>query len=189
MHAKTYIDHPLLACVYSVHDNSSYDILFREPAVFQAAMDQWNANHTGPGAASVFNQVGFFRLPDNATIFETTPDPASGPKSGHFEIMFSVSNYPVGDAAATGPNCLMVEFLQPPWLGRSDVRNDHKFRRCSYPGYISYAAFPWLTPQLLLTVNVQADLWNSRLPIHLPLLRSTQLTCKASLIYSRCSKP
>ena len=52
---------------------------------------QWEKNHTGDFALPGFNQFGWLRLPNNASIFQTVQDPSAGPTSAHFELILSVS--------------------------------------------------------------------------------------------------
>ena len=65
----------------------------RENSTFSALqLAQWEKNHTGEFAlASGYNQLGWFRLPENASIFQTVQDPSAGPTSAHYEFIFFVS--------------------------------------------------------------------------------------------------
>ena len=84
-------DHLLVPNIFNVKGDESLDRLFRDPTLLQAAIDQWTKNKTGVVANSIANTVGFARLPNNSPIFKTIPDPASGPRSPHWEIVVSVS--------------------------------------------------------------------------------------------------
>jgi len=88
-------DHILIPNVFEVSavNGSTLDGVLRDPIQMNSSMAQWIQNRTGILANSVANNYGFFRFPENSTIFETTPDPASGSKSPHWEMIFSVSSY------------------------------------------------------------------------------------------------
>ncbi|RXW12904.1 hypothetical protein EST38_g12951 [Candolleomyces aberdarensis] len=87
---KNMSDHALLPNNYLVR-GESLDNLLRDPVAFGIALDQWQASKTGPLANGISNHLGFFRLPNNSSIFATTPDPASGPTASHWEML--VSNF------------------------------------------------------------------------------------------------
>jgi choline dehydrogenase-like flavoprotein len=81
-------DHTLLPNIFNVQGNLSFDNIIRNPT---ATLNQWISNQTGVFANNVANNFGFLRLPSNATIFKNTTDPAAGPNSPHWEIIFAVS--------------------------------------------------------------------------------------------------
>ena len=88
---KNLSDHVLLPQNWLVQGTESLDDLLRDPAELAVALAQWQNNKTGLLANGIANQLGFLRLPSNASIFRTTPDPASGPTASHWEIVFAVS--------------------------------------------------------------------------------------------------
>lgn len=87
---KNLSDHALISNAWTVNNPNSYDAIFRSPDLINANLGQWISNKTGPFAGGVANNIGWLRLPSNASIFKTTPDPAAGPKSSHYEVIFSV---------------------------------------------------------------------------------------------------
>ncbi|KAF8962123.1 hypothetical protein BDZ97DRAFT_1920795 [Flammula alnicola] len=105
-------DHTLLPNIYSVQGNLSFDNILRDPT---ATLDQWIQNKTGLFANNVVNNFGFLRIPANATIFQTTPDPAAGPNSPHWEII--IANFwfnPGIPQPATGSFMTVVSVLISP---------------------------------------------------------------------------
>lgn len=82
-------DHPLLANPYSVNGDDSFDHVFRGDNV-SAAIGEWFSDKSGPLVDGVCNHLGFLRLPDNSTIFETEQDASAGPGAAHMEMIFSV---------------------------------------------------------------------------------------------------
>lgn len=88
---KNLQDHPLLPNIFSVEGDLSLDHILRDPAQIGAAIAQWQANRTGFISNNVVNNIGFARL--NASILEQFTDPAAGPTTPHFEIIFAVCWY------------------------------------------------------------------------------------------------
>ena len=85
------IDHLLVPNSFNVKGDESLDRILRDPSLFGAAINQWTTNRTGLVANGVLNTFGFARLPSNSPIFKTVADPASGPKSPHWEIVVVVT--------------------------------------------------------------------------------------------------
>jgi len=83
------IDHLVLPNIFNVKD--SMDNVLRDPSLFGAALDEWTANKTGVITDTIANTFGFARLPSDSPIFKTVADPASGPKSPHWETLIIVS--------------------------------------------------------------------------------------------------
>jgi len=88
---KNMQDHVVLPNVFSVNSNFTDDDIGRNTTLFQNDLAQWEQSHTGPFATSVTSEVGWLRLPKNATIFKTVNDPSSGPQAPHYEFIFAVS--------------------------------------------------------------------------------------------------
>lgn len=88
---KNLSDHVLVPNVFRVKDGESLDALFRDPALFKAALDEWMETKRGVLASSMLNHMGYFRLPSTSSIFSTISDPASGPKASHWELI--VTNF------------------------------------------------------------------------------------------------
>ncbi|TFK34074.1 hypothetical protein BDQ12DRAFT_715549 [Crucibulum laeve] len=82
-------DHVGRTTIYSVLSNDTFDDILRSPDKFQVELSNWTQNKTGPLGAALSNHVGWLRLPQNSSIFETVPDPAAGLRSSHFEFLFS----------------------------------------------------------------------------------------------------
>ena len=84
------IDHVLLPNIFNVKGTESLDTFLRDPTLFSSAIDEWTTNRTGIVANTASNTFGFARLPSSLPIFKTVADPASGPKSPHWEIVIAV---------------------------------------------------------------------------------------------------
>lgn len=83
-------DHLLIPNVFEI-TGSNLDGLLRNTTQQLQAISQWTSTKMGPYANSVANTYGFLRLPSNSTILAGIPDPAAGPNSPHYEMIFTVS--------------------------------------------------------------------------------------------------
>jgi choline dehydrogenase-like flavoprotein len=83
-------DHVLLFNDFEVNSNQSFDDLFRNATLANATMAEWQATKTGILDYPVTNQLGWFRLPSNSSIFKTIRDPSAGPTSAHYELIIVV---------------------------------------------------------------------------------------------------
>ncbi|PPQ97820.1 hypothetical protein CVT26_012921 [Gymnopilus dilepis] len=81
-------DHLLIPNVFQV-TGSNLDGLQRNATMEAEAMTQWTSTKMGPYANSVANTYGFFRLPSNSSILAGITDPAAGPNSPHYEMIFT----------------------------------------------------------------------------------------------------
>ncbi|KAF7322114.1 Alcohol oxidase [Mycena kentingensis (nom. inval.)] len=95
-------DHPRVSISWPVDAESSttFDPIFQNSSVMDRVLQQWEHSHTGPLTEEIVPQLAWLRIPPNSTIFETTPDPAAGPNTAHYELLFS--NGFLGATPATG---------------------------------------------------------------------------------------
>ena len=84
-------DHAFLPSSWAVNSTDTLDTLQRNDTLLQDALERWQASRTGPLVLTASSQFGWLRLPKNATIFQSEPDPSAGNKSAHFEMIFSAS--------------------------------------------------------------------------------------------------
>lgn len=87
-----------------IDTRETFDSILQEPAVAQAAQQQFGTSFSGPLANAVAPGVGFWRLPSTAPIFSKPgiADLSSGPGAPHYEVFF-------GDG--------YVNVLPPPSIG------------------------------------------------------------------------
>lgn len=88
---KNMSDHVLLENLFQV--NSSVSDTYQDflaPDALSAELAQWNKDHTGRAAEFGARQIGWLRLPSTDAIFKQFKDPALGPKSAHYELIFCV---------------------------------------------------------------------------------------------------
>ncbi|KAJ6625796.1 GMC oxidoreductase-domain-containing protein [Mycena sp. CBHHK59/15] len=82
-------DHTFLGNQWSVNSTDTYETAVRNATLAEEQFAQWNATRTGPLVDTTITQVGWLRIPDNASIFEQFRDPAAGPHTAHYELLFT----------------------------------------------------------------------------------------------------
>jgi len=93
-------DHPILANIWNVNSSvPTLDDINRNATLAAGDLAQWQQNRNNPFSNAPATQLGWFRLPENTTLFNASvPDPSSGPNSPHFEMIlidgFAVSPLP-----------------------------------------------------------------------------------------------
>ena len=87
------VDHPLFFNQWQVTGNQTFDNANYDANLAAEEFSEWSNQHTGPLVDSPTNQLGFFKIPSNSSIFQQYPNPAAGPTSSNFELIFSVRGY------------------------------------------------------------------------------------------------
>ncbi|KAI0052405.1 GMC oxidoreductase [Auriscalpium vulgare] len=82
-------DHVVLPNVFNVNATFTNDDIVRTPALINADLGTWATNKSGPFATGATAEVGWLRVPSNATIWKTAQDPSSGTNAPHWEIQFA----------------------------------------------------------------------------------------------------
>ncbi|KAF7376524.1 Aryl-alcohol oxidase [Mycena sanguinolenta] len=81
-------DHPLISISFLVNSSGTWEDAERNATLAAEQLAQWNATKTGPLIDSIVPQLGWFRIPDNSSIFGQVPDPSAGPNTPHYELIF-----------------------------------------------------------------------------------------------------
>ncbi|KAI0684565.1 alcohol oxidase [Cytidiella melzeri] len=81
---KNLQDQPSSINSFTVNSTDTLDPLTFNSTFTAQQLALWQSNHTGQLGLPFGDQLGWFRLPSNSTVFETTPDPTAGPTSAHF---------------------------------------------------------------------------------------------------------
>lgn len=91
---KNVSDHSLVANPYYANSTDTLDDVLRNQTTIDANIAKWNSStpHQGRMANTITSQLGWLRLPSNASIFRTVRDPSSGPRSSHFEFIIAVKS-------------------------------------------------------------------------------------------------
>jgi choline dehydrogenase-like flavoprotein len=105
-------DHPILLLSFLANSTDTFES--EERNATQAAEDlaQWNANRTGPLVDNPPSHIGWFRVPDNSSIFDGFEDPSAGPNSAQTELL--ISNGGIGPPPATGNFVAVIPALVSP---------------------------------------------------------------------------
>ncbi|KAG6917144.1 hypothetical protein DXG01_003657 [Tephrocybe rancida] len=84
---KNFSDQPLSIATWLVNSTDTLDDIDRDTELQAKYLHQWETNQTGPFSSIPATHVIWGRLPDNSSIFQTVPDPASGKNTPHYEII------------------------------------------------------------------------------------------------------
>jgi len=84
-------DHVLLPNVWQVNSNFTFDDIGRNVTLSDTLLEEWNTSRKGLYATAATDHIGWLRLPQNASIFESFADPSAGPNSAHYEFIIAVS--------------------------------------------------------------------------------------------------
>ncbi|KAF5355502.1 hypothetical protein D9758_006408 [Tetrapyrgos nigripes] len=80
---------PNLPNSFLVNSTETLETVSRNSTLEAEFLYRWNETKTGPFVDTPNIFMGWFRLPSNSSIFEQFDDPAAGPNTGHFELIFS----------------------------------------------------------------------------------------------------
>lgn len=84
-------DHIGCGISYLTNSSNTLDSVWRNQSLYNQWIDEWKHNKTGLFVDPSENQVAFLRLPENSTVWDSYPDPSSGPETAHYEFLFQVS--------------------------------------------------------------------------------------------------
>ncbi|KAJ7457103.1 aryl-alcohol-oxidase from pleurotus Eryingii [Mycena latifolia] len=103
-------DHTLLFTSFLVNSTDTYETAERNATLAIEQLAQWNATRTGPLVDTPVTHLGWFRLPNNSSIFEQFADPAAGPNTSHYELIISngMLTAPLPTGNFLGVNCAVV---------------------------------------------------------------------------------
>ncbi|KAI9428999.1 hypothetical protein H4582DRAFT_2155697, partial [Lactarius indigo] len=112
---KNLQDHTILPNVWAINASFTPDDYARNATALAEATQQWETTRAGQFASPPAAQIGWFRLPDNSSIFKTEADPSAGPTSPHYEFIFAdVFNSFVEPTPATGHYMVIATNLYSP---------------------------------------------------------------------------
>ncbi|KAF5309869.1 hypothetical protein D9619_010367 [Psilocybe cf. subviscida] len=126
-------DHTLLPNIFNVVDTpksvGSLDRVLGNATQVQNVLQQYVTTHTGMFANNIANNFGFFRISDKLPVFKTTPDPAPGVKSPHWELINSDFYVNPGVDRPTTGNFMTVAavLLTPTSRGSITLKSNNPF--------------------------------------------------------------
>ncbi|KAI3595834.1 aryl-alcohol oxidase [Moniliophthora roreri] len=82
-------DHPVLGNSWFVNETQTWELIARNATYAEEVLDLWETQREGPLVNTIATQLGWHRIPDNSSIFETHEDPAAGPNTAHYELVFA----------------------------------------------------------------------------------------------------
>lgn len=88
---KNLTDQPLLVNSWKVTATDTNDEVARNVTLAAQQLLEWQTSGTGPLVNGIVDLLGWLRLPTNNTIFQDVSDPAAGPNTAHYELVFQVS--------------------------------------------------------------------------------------------------
>ncbi|KAJ3543687.1 hypothetical protein NMY22_g3054 [Coprinellus aureogranulatus] len=101
--------------------NPLWNATTQDPTVDpDAALEEWRQNKTGPLSTAPVNRLVLWsRIPTNASLWSSYEDPASGPRTPHFELIVGF----LGDNIAGG----FLVWLNSPSIGSVALRSSDPF--------------------------------------------------------------
>ncbi|PPQ90236.1 hypothetical protein CVT25_012995 [Psilocybe cyanescens] len=85
---KNLTDQPLLVNSWKVTATDTNDEVARNVTLAAQQLLEWQTSGTGPLVNGIVDLLGWLRLPTNNTIFQDVSDPAAGPNTAHYELVF-----------------------------------------------------------------------------------------------------
>ncbi|KAI0320623.1 alcohol oxidase [Amylostereum chailletii] len=82
-------DHVLLSSPYKVNSTDTFDRISQNSTFAASLVAQWEKTHTGELVLASAGQLGWLRIPSNASIYASQSDPSAGKTSGHYELIFT----------------------------------------------------------------------------------------------------
>ncbi|KAJ7158319.1 alcohol oxidase [Mycena crocata] len=82
-------DHTFMSLGWLVNSTDTFDTLNRNATLAAETFVEWNTTRTGLFVDNPLTHIGWFRVPDNSSIFDRFPDPAAGKSTAHYELIFS----------------------------------------------------------------------------------------------------
>ncbi|KAL0577830.1 hypothetical protein V5O48_004158 [Marasmius crinis-equi] len=82
-------DHPLLGNSWFVNETETWEKLARNTSYADEQLELWRTARQGPLVNTLSTQIGWLRIADNSTVFQTNADPAAGPRTAHYEVLFA----------------------------------------------------------------------------------------------------
>ncbi|KAF8320440.1 alcohol oxidase [Clavulina sp. PMI_390] len=81
--------HILFGPHWRINHKDTFDSVLRDPAYAQQEGIKYATSHTGLLSNTLGQGIGFWRVPDDAPIWNEFKDTSSGPKAPHIEVLFT----------------------------------------------------------------------------------------------------
>ncbi|KAJ8514729.1 hypothetical protein ONZ45_g7753 [Pleurotus djamor] len=86
---RNYTDYPVTSNAWAVNSVDTFEVVTRNETLLGEHLQEWTNNGTGFLTLTTSNQLGWLRLPQNATVFSSVDDPSAGPNTPHFGLTLS----------------------------------------------------------------------------------------------------
>lgn len=111
-------DHIGCGISYLTNSSNTLDSVWRNQSLYDQWIDEWKHNKTGLFVDPSENQVAFLRLPENSTVWDSYPDPSSGPETAHYEFLFQVSCISQWFSCDLVADVCFIEWIVVPYTDR-----------------------------------------------------------------------
>ncbi|KAF4590757.1 hypothetical protein EYR40_009354 [Pleurotus pulmonarius] len=122
---QNFTEQPAVAVHWLVNDTNTSEQL-RNNSLAAELLDEWENNKPSLLSAPPSTHLGFLRLPDNASVFENTPDPSAGSNTPHIELF--ISNGALLSPLPPAGNFLGIVAIGLTPVSRKDVLHSLRFR-------------------------------------------------------------
>jgi choline dehydrogenase-like flavoprotein len=114
---KNLTDQPLLINSWKVTNTDTNDEASRNATLAAQQLAQWETSGTGPLVNNIVDLLAWLRLPSDTTVFKGVGDPAAGPNTAHYELVFQNA---AGDPEPSG-NFLSINAVVASPVSRGSV--------------------------------------------------------------------
>ncbi|SJL13170.1 uncharacterized protein ARMOST_16609 [Armillaria ostoyae] len=98
---KNLTDHPGWNILFSVNSTDTIENVYYRNITFQReALAEWHASKAGYLTASIANQIGFLRVPEDTGVLEG--EPCAGSETAHYELIFVNGDFRESEVPETG---------------------------------------------------------------------------------------
>ncbi|KIK69240.1 hypothetical protein GYMLUDRAFT_237062 [Collybiopsis luxurians FD-317 M1] len=98
---KNLTEQPIVRNHWLIDSTDTLDTIARNATLLAEVTKEWEDRKMGPLVDPPLSFIGWMRLNKDASIFKQVPDPAAGPHTSHYELIFA-NGALVRPAAATG---------------------------------------------------------------------------------------
>ncbi|KAF4603209.1 hypothetical protein EYR38_003619 [Pleurotus pulmonarius] len=110
-------DHVIAALPWFANSTETFETIARNTSLQAMLLEEWKKNGTGFFSGSGIDHLGYVRLANNASIFDSVVDPA-GPNTGHIELTIVNGNI---FSEPTPDNFIFVEVMLTKSLSRGSL--------------------------------------------------------------------
>ncbi|KAG9226719.1 hypothetical protein CCMSSC00406_0008419 [Pleurotus cornucopiae] len=114
---RNFTDHILAGLTWFANSTDTFEKVGRNTSLQAILLEEWKTSGTGFFSGSGIDHLGYVRLANNASIFDSVADPA-GPNTGHIELIISNGDLFSGP---TPENFMVIEVMLTKPLSRGSL--------------------------------------------------------------------